>query len=150
MINKLRDFFNARGRAKVEMNDDEHTLRIVSAALMVEVAKADHHFSPVEMTEILRILKRDYRLADEEVRELVDMAQERAEAASSLYELARQADKQLDAVIKARLVQYLWQVAFADKDKDKYEEYIIRKISDLLHVSHRDFIKARLAAENRL
>ena len=42
----------------------------------------------------------------------------------------------------------MWTIAFADEEIDKYEEYLIRKISDLTYVSHSDFIKSKLRAKN--
>ena len=45
------------------------------------------------------------------------------------------------------IIEYLWRVAYADAYIHKYEEYYIRKIADLLHVSHSDYIKTKLKAE---
>ena len=44
---------------------------------------------------------------------------------------------------KIHLIEQLWRVAFADQELDRYEEALVRKISELLHVPHRDFIQAK-------
>ncbi len=50
---------------------------------------------------------------------------------------------------KFDLVTYMWRIAYADGDLDKYEEYIIRKVADLIHLGHGEFIRAKHAARSR-
>ena len=45
---------------------------------------------------------------------------------------------------KVGLIENMWRIAFSDEQLDKYEEHLIRKISDLIYVSHSDFIKTKL------
>ena len=37
-------------------------------------------------------------------------------------------------------------VAYADGRIHEYEEYLIRKVSDLIYVTHSDFIQAKIQA----
>ena len=46
-------------------------------------------------------------------------------------------------------MESLWRVAYADGDLDKYEERLIRQVADLTHVSHKDFIRLKLAVRDR-
>ncbi len=148
MIKQLQTFFSdLMPTADQTKTVDEHTLQVLSAALMVEVAKADHHLAAEELKTIVGILKQEYTLSDEEAQSLLILAQDQSEESSSLYALSSQVDKQLNYEDKKQLVCHLWKVAFADKDKDKYEEYTIRKVADLLHLSHKDFIQARMISE---
>ena len=45
---------------------------------------------------------------------------------------------------KLDLLSNLWKVALADGYLDKYEEHLLRKISDLIHISHSDYINIKL------
>ena len=38
----------------------------------------------------------------------------------------------------------MWAVAHADNEVHPHEEYVIRKVADLLYVSHSDFIRGKL------
>ena len=38
----------------------------------------------------------------------------------------------------------MWKLAYADGNVDKFEEFLIRKISDLLHIEHSDFINQKI------
>ena len=44
---------------------------------------------------------------------------------------------------KIKLVEDLWQLAYADNELDKYEEHLLRRLADLLHVPHHDFIRTK-------
>lgn len=130
-----------------ERSGEAHNLQILAAALMVEVAKADNQFTEQEMETILRLVCEEYDLSSEAARELLNSATREADKSSSLYELAREVDLNLNYAEKRQLLSNLWKVAYADQDKHKYEEYIIRKLADLLHLSHRDFVQTRMKFE---
>ena len=49
--------------------------------------------------------------------------------------------------MKVRVVEMMWQLVYADGDKDRYEEHLIRQVAELLYLSHAEFIQARLQAE---
>ena len=55
-----------------------------------------------------------------------------------------------DAHEKVKLIECLWRVAFADGNVDKYEEHMLRRIAELLHISHRDFIRTKLEVQAEL
>ena len=48
------------------------------------------------------------------------------------------------------LIEQIWRIILADDDVDKYEEHLVRRIAELLYVSHRDFIRAKLIAQAEL
>jgi hypothetical protein len=43
----------------------------------------------------------------------------------------------------------MWRVAYADRRLDKYEEYQIRRLAELLHVPHQAYIRAKLRAKRQ-
>ena len=70
-----------------------------------------------------------------------------AEDATSLYQFTGQINDHLDQQQKQSLLESIWRVAFADGRIDKYEEHLIRRMADLLHLNHREFMQARHRAE---
>jgi uncharacterized tellurite resistance protein B-like protein len=44
----------------------------------------------------------------------------------------------------------MWELAFADGDLSKYEEYVIRKVADLIYVSHSEFIRAKTVVKQNV
>ena len=62
---------------------------------------------------------------------------------TSLYEWTDIINQECTYDEKLKIIGYMWQVAFTDSRIDKYEDYTIRKVSDLIHVKHADFMKLK-------
>ncbi|MEO1576545.1 MAG: TerB family tellurite resistance protein [Pseudomonadota bacterium] len=114
--------------------DREHVLRVATAALLVEVARADHSFDPAEQAAMLSLVAQRFGLSADETRALTDEAAEAAGDAVSVYEFAQQLHETLSVDDKSEVVNLLWQVAYADGRLDKYENSLVLKISDLMYV----------------
>ncbi len=150
MIDTLRRFFDQRIATELERPGAEHrerAYRLATGALLFEVSRADHRISDDEIGTITRLLQGRFGLSSEETGSLVELARRESEEAVSLYDFTKLVDARLNLEEKIRVVELLWEVAFADGSLDRYEEYTIRKLADLLHVSHSDFIAAKLRVE---
>ena len=76
-----------------------------------------------------------FHLEPEDAAELVNRATEEAEGLVSLHSFTDVLHENLSEDEKASIVRLLWNVAYADGNLDKYEDSLVLKISDLLHVS---------------
>jgi uncharacterized tellurite resistance protein B-like protein len=117
--------------------------QLAMAALLVEVALADHHFDPAEFDHLLVLLERKFSLPLEERTALAELAKTEAADATSLHQFTQLVNRECTHDEKFTLVKAMWELAYADGQLDKYEEYVIRKVADLIHVSHSDFIRAK-------
>ena len=127
-----------------EIDDREHGYHVATAALLVEVMRADYEVRPAERHAVLQALGAAFDdLSPDETKDLLARAEERADDATSLYEFTRHVNRQLDHEQKAHVVELLWRVAYADGDLDKYEEHLVRRIADLIHVPHSVFIRMK-------
>jgi len=115
--------------------DREAALRLATAVLLVDVARADDVFEESEFDRLLQLIESHFELTPEQAAALVNVANETAEDMVSLHEFTQILHKHLDENEKARIVSMLWQIAYADNRLDKYEDSLVLKISDLLHVS---------------
>jgi len=152
MIAAIKKFFDDNIYAPVidgSARDDTHALHLATAALMIEMSRADFHVDEAELAEISAVLGKQFGLAEKEVQELVRLAGLEVKTTASLYQFTSLIDKSFLPEQKQQVIEMLWRVAFADGHKDKYEEYLVRKVADLLHVSHQDFIRARIRVEER-
>ena len=137
MIKTLLDQLSNSLTAEIKADnyDREHALRLATAALMIDVARADHVFDETEFDQVLRLTEKHFHLSPEQSAELVNAAGTKAEDMVSVYEFTRTLHKHLSDDEKAKVISLLWQVAYADGRLDKYEDSLILKISDLLYVS---------------
>lgn len=108
---------------------------------------ADHEVKEDEIRRITELLVRLFAIAEDQASRLLDEAIHRHHELVSLHEMTSIVNAQQDQALKRELVFAMWCIALADDHKDKYEEHLIRKVADLLYLSHSDFIKARHRAE---
>lgn len=131
-----------------DAGDSQHELGIATAALAIEIARADADFDDTERRHIVDAMSQRYALSGQETEQLVRRADDRVEQSVSLYDFTRQLNDGLEYEEKIAIVRLLWDVAFTDNEINKYEEHFIRKIADLLYVAHSDYIRAKLAAQD--
>lgn len=120
---------------EVDSSTRDDALRLATAVLMIDVARADHVFEDVEFDRVLRLVAEHFNLTAEQAAELVSTADDQAEDLVSLHEFTQLLHENLDEAEKAKIVGLLWQIAYADGRLDKYEDSLVLKISDLLFVS---------------
>ena len=89
-----------------------------------------------------------YKIDEIEIDELILDASQSVQESTSLYGYTRIVNDEFSYDEKLNLLKNLWKIAYADGNLDKYEEHLIRKISDLIHVSHRDYINIKLEVRN--
>lgn len=143
MIKTILDFFNKNLSSKNETTGTEHKLKLASASLLVEMIRMDHKIDQAEHDMVKALIKQDSELSEEETESLFELAEEESKNAVDYYRFAKLINKEYDNAQKIMVIENLWQIAYADDELDKYEEHYLRKISELLHIPHKEFIKAK-------
>lgn len=144
MIGALKKLFSEPA-GDSERSADE-TRRLAAAALLIEVARADFTQDADEEAAMAAVLERSLKLDRATVAQLLREAGNAVDAATSLYEFTRLVNDHYSYAQKYDLIASMWQVAYADSAVDKYEEHMIRRVTDLIYVPHNDFIRAKLDA----
>jgi uncharacterized tellurite resistance protein B-like protein len=127
--------------------DRDHALRLATAALLVEMSRADASESAAEQQHIVDLVVGHFDLPRAEAEQVLADASARADAAVSLHEFTRLLNDALAPADKQRVIELLWRVAFADGTLDRYEDHLVRKVADLLYVPHAEFIRAKLTVQ---
>jgi uncharacterized tellurite resistance protein B-like protein len=152
VLNKLSRFIErhlqpASGASPVL---SDHQKQLAVAALLIEVAIADHQFSETELSNLGVILERKFSLSRDELAELINLAKNETNHATSLHQFTQLINQYCTTEEKFRLMKAMWEMAYADGDLNKYEDYIIRKVADLIYVPHTEFIRAKSVVKARL
>lgn len=147
MLKALADIFDKAFGAEAEpdVNAREHAIRLATALLLVEVARADFYEDVAEDRAILDLLGSFFELEDEALHLLLQQAKTEADHAASLQSFTRKLHEDLTVDEKSRIVEMLWRVAHADRHLDKHEDHLVRKIAGLLYVPHGELIRIRNA-----
>jgi uncharacterized tellurite resistance protein B-like protein len=127
--------------------DIEHALRVATAVLLIEIARADFIVEPAERAQLRQLLQRQFRLDDDELDALLEEAESDADRLVSIQHVTRLLNEHYDHAMKRRVLEMMWQLVYADGDKSHYEEHLIRQVADLLYLSQEEFIRARHLAE---
>ena len=144
MLKKIRSIFT---KTSEDIAENEQVLQNIDktcTALIIEVALADKVFDESEVNLLKEMLLKAYTLEAEDIQDLIENAEKSVEESTSLYEYTREVNDNFDYESKLNLIDQLWRIAFADGHLDKYEEHVVRKIADLIHISHNDFIHSKL------
>lgn len=142
MLARIKALFDVASQPETPLPDEQR--KLAAAALLIEVAVIDGHFDERELASVHELLRSNYGIQEDELLELTTIARQSRDDASSVYEFTSIINKHCTDPDKYELVKGLWTIAYADGELDKYEEYIIRKISELLYVPHSEFIRAKL------
>ena len=152
MIRKLLDqvtqVISTPGEGAVDNGAREHALRMATAVLMIDVARADYVFDEDEFDHVLKLCESHFQLSPEEAVDLVNAANERAEDLVSVHEFTQVLHRNLEERDKARIIELLWRIAYADGRLDKYENSLVLKISDLLYVNRALVMRLKHDAAN--
>ena len=145
MLKNLREMLGRSLGATEEQTREEreHALKLATAALLIEVVRADYHENLTENEAVFAQLKQFFDLSESEASLLVREAEREADHAVSLQGFTRQLHEQLSLGEKHSVIEMLWRVALADEHLDKHEDHLVRKLADLLYVSHADLIRIR-------
>lgn len=122
---------------------EEGDYRIAAAALLVHTATIDGNITRSERDRLHAVLKQRFNLDDETTDELVAEATEAERQAIDLYQFTARLNRSLDEKGRARLVEMMWQIVFADGAATEFEDNLIWRAADLLHVSREERIALR-------
>lgn len=147
MLRQLKELFREEPG---DEGREEADIRMAAAALLIEVARADHEQDSAEDAAMATLLANTLDLDGATIDTLMQDARRKVEDATSLFEFTRLINDHYSIDEKRSLVQSMWHVAYADASLDKYEEHVIRRVAELIYLPHPDFIAAKLAARSQV
>lgn len=145
----MRRFFEQHVLGATRLEPEEHHLHVAAAALMLEVSRSDYHVGDTERRAVARALELALEVPPERTAQIVGLAEQQVRLGTRVHEFARLIDERYSKVHKRRLVELLWRVAFSDAELKTQEEYLVRKIAELIHVPFDDFLEAKITARER-
>ncbi len=149
MLRTLKDLFDSvTGAGGAQPQRGEHTLHLATAVLLVEVMRADPELGVAERRVVVSALRHKFELQADELDRLVELAEQTARTASDFHQFTSVINDAFSQEQKIRMVEFMWQVAYADGHLDAHEHHLISKVADLLHVPHGQYIAAKLRAKD--
>src|SRR5690606_38721301 len=151
MLDAIRRFFESRLSAtgSAAAQNPRHRLQLATAALLLEVARADFDTHHVELAAVQRAISRTFQLSEAEVQELLRLAEDEVREATSDYAFTSLINSVFDAAAKILVVARVWETTYADGALDKQEEHLIRRIAEPIYVPNSTIIADKIRVAER-
>ncbi|PVV16350.1 MAG: hypothetical protein B6D77_01070 [gamma proteobacterium symbiont of Ctena orbiculata] len=145
MIKAIKDFFDSYLIPDSEENREQlqQSIQLAVVVLLIEIAEADYEDAPAERQAILNAIQKQFGLNRVSAEQLIALAKQEHDESTDYFQFTRLINEHYSAEQKVKVMEAFWRVAFADQELHHYEEHVIRRLADLIHVSHMDFIAAK-------
>jgi uncharacterized tellurite resistance protein B-like protein len=149
MLSAIKNYFE--NNISPEANGDlEHELKLATAALLIEMMYQDDQVHEKEINAAKNALTEKFGLTDDEYHTLFALAEEEIKEAVDYHQFTSLIAREFTQEQKIKVVELLWSVAYADSHLDSMEEHMVRKIADLIYVSHKDFMQTKHKVQSAL
>jgi uncharacterized tellurite resistance protein B-like protein len=141
----LSSFFMPDGGA--QSINEARGLQLATAVLLVEVMRCDSNFAAKERAATEKALRSTFALSDAELARLMAQAEQTAQGANDYFRFTSAMNDQFTQPQKIQVIELMWRVAYADGVLDENEHHLISKVAGLLHVTHGEYIVAKMHAK---
>jgi uncharacterized tellurite resistance protein B-like protein len=121
----------------------ENDYRLAAVALLVHAAAIDGDMSQSERDKLHAVVKRRFNLDEAATDELIEKATQAENEAVDLYHFTSLINRTLDEEGRARVIEMMWEIVYADGRRDELEDNLLWRAADLLGVSQRERIELR-------
>ncbi|AZQ85753.1 TerB family tellurite resistance protein [Colwellia sp. Arc7-635] len=143
MLSKISKFFQTLGEDAGQQSN-EVSLEIACSVLLCEVMLADGQLDSTEQQKLNDIIAQQFQLSNDEVQDIIKRSLVLCESATDFYQFTSKINENYSVEQRVKMLDMLWKVAYADGELASIEEHIIRKIADLLHLRHSEYIQTKL------
>ena len=138
------------GLSTAPEEERQDPLRLATAAVLLEIAYADGEFTPAEGGDLVGYLKSAFSLDDESAQELIAAANELRGRTIDHFALTNFIRSLSSLAERIDVVKTMWRIVYADRKLTDYENYLVRKLSDLLGLEHHVMIDAKVSVLREL
>lgn len=147
-LNKLGEFLGLTETDNYAIINKPVTIELACCVLLCEVMRADHEFDESEEKALFELIQTQFNLTTEETDDIIKLAIDESEHANDLYRFTQIINQTFEVSEKQELMVMLWKLANADGEIAAVESHIIRKIADLLHLRHHEYIATKDQFQN--
>ena len=151
MLNFIRQTLLSRGTRPAESSENrEERTRIAAGVILLEAAHADHECTGEELNHVVETLRTDFELSEKHAGELLELAHRARSRAVDLFEFTNHINNEFSKEEKKAVLEAVWRIIHIDGQLEKHEDYFVRKLTQLLRLTHKDMIDAKLEARKQI
>jgi uncharacterized tellurite resistance protein B-like protein len=146
MIDLIKQFFskNPLNSRPVPGGEPSRDIRVATCAILLEMARVDGKFSDSEKSQIIQTLEDVHGLSEEAVIELIKATSEKLEESIDLWHFTNLINQNYSVEEKIQVIEMVWRLAYSDGVLEEHEDYLLHKLANLLHLTHKQLIEAKL------
>jgi uncharacterized tellurite resistance protein B-like protein len=145
MIDLVKKYFGKRTKkSPAGREESSHDIRIATCALLLEMSQIDGEFSESEREGILSIIKMEYEVDDEYISAIIETADKELKGSLDLWQFANLINHNYTQEEKIKIIEMVWRIAYTDGRLDKHEDFLVHKLANLLRLTHRQLIDAKV------
>ncbi|MFP4171635.1 MAG: TerB family tellurite resistance protein [Candidatus Hydrogenedentota bacterium] len=127
-----------------EQQPSKERVRLATAAIFVECARADEKFSPLEKEHVIETLRQRFQLPQDEAEELLRESKQSLSESSDLWTFTNALNEALTPDEKTDILEEAWRIILLDGALHAHEDYLIHKLARLLNLTHPELIEAKM------
>lgn len=147
LMKTLKNLFDGLLPPQLGAAGEEHALQLATAVMLVEVMRADASFHAAERAAVLTALRTKFALSEDEAARLTELAEAEAKSAGDWFAFTSRINENFEMPQKLRMIEFMWDVAYADGHLSEHERHVMWRIADLLHIPQGAYIHARMRAQ---
>lgn len=144
-LSSLIDRFKHGLSNPADTHPQHDPIRLATAAVLLEIAHADGKFTAPEGGDLAAYLQKAFDLGADSARELMDAAAEIRNQTIDYFAITNSLRRNTSLEERIDIVKTMWRIVYADGRLSDYENYLVRKLADLLGLEHRVMIAAKVA-----
>lgn len=145
MLSSIKKFFTGSmtPAPEVEAGASSKDIRLAACALLLELANADDEFTDDERQHLESAVRRQFGLDAGEADRLLELAQAARDEAVDLWQFTNLIAENYSIGQKMVLAEIMWGLVYSDGDLASKEDYLMRKICNLLRLEPGYLAEAR-------
>ncbi len=151
MLGVIRNIIEGKsGKGMGTAEFQEQKKHVAAGVLLLEAAHIDNECTEEEMEHIVSTLRDKFVLSDECVADLLELAHDGREQAIDLWQFTNHINQHFSLAEKFAVMEDVWRIILLDGQLEKHEDHYAHKLANLLRLSHKEMIDAKLKAREQV
>ena len=142
------NFFKSKSQP-IEKTKNNFEVELTASILAYEIARSDGDISESELSLLYDEVKKISAKVGKKEEKILEIIEEYSKNSVSFYEFINEINKDYSKENKLSLIQFLYDLAYADKILEVSEERLIRRIADLIKIKDIEVLKIKDISKNK-
>ncbi|MFC1523293.1 TerB family tellurite resistance protein [Thermodesulfobacteriota bacterium] len=135
---------------KTSSGSIQERTKIAACVLLLEAAHIDEECTDEELDHVFATLKNHFSLSQQCVEELIELSHKERHEAVDLWEFTSHMNQHFTKTEKIAVMEAVWRIIHTDGRLDKHEDHFAHKLANLLRLTHKELIDAKVLARKQI